>query len=218
MSDMRDVVAAAAQSGDLDQLTRLAREHGYDLIRADDDPNALTTLHLAAAAGHQSVVDWLLSEDVGADPAALRRNHFSPLHGAAMNGHARVCQTLLISGAKANVQTDPQGYAPLHSAAWGGHTEAAKVLLANGARTDVRNYRGETPAETALRQGHSALVQLLPGGRATPEQNPWWKFWQSVRPVVRKEINPCLIEMHLLGLRASCGARWKSKDSLRVGI
>ena len=162
-------------SGDLEQLMRLAREHGCDLIRSHDDPNALTTLHLAAAAGHQSVVDWLLSEDVGADPAALRGNNFSPLHSAAMNGHARICQTLLISGAVANVQTDPQGTRRC-TAPHGAATSKPQRFFW---RTEPERTCGTTE-EKHLMKLHSARgigARPTSGGRTTPERKPWWKFW-----------------------------------------
>jgi ankyrin repeat protein len=75
-----------------------------------------------------------------------------------MNGAAETCALLLESGAWPNVQTVPQAYAPLHSAAWGGHIRAVEALLRGGALTDIKNYRGETPACTARRQGHPSVA------------------------------------------------------------
>jgi len=59
------------------------------------------------------------------------------------------------------VQTDPQLYAPLHSAAWAGHDAAVAALLAGGALPLLRNYRKETPAETARRNGQTTTAALL---------------------------------------------------------
>lgn len=78
-------------------------------VRLDGDLTELTTLHWAAASGSVEVVRFLLSPSVGADARAGRNNKFTPLHSAAMQGHAVICEELLGAGAQVNVQTDPQG-------------------------------------------------------------------------------------------------------------
>lgn len=154
-------IVQMAQQGDVETMRALLEALGSATVRADGDPDQLTALHWACAAGHGDLVAFLLSDAVGADPGALRGNSFSPLHAAAMEGHADVCRMLLESGAHPDVQTDPQGYCPLHSAAWAGHVDAIRVLLAHGARTDLENYRGETPGETALRQQQWRAAEVL---------------------------------------------------------
>ncbi len=154
-------VVQVAQQGDVEAMRALLEAHGSDTVRADGDPDELTTLHWACAAGHRDLVAFLLSDAVGAEPGALRGNSFSPLHAAAMEGHAEVCRMLLAAGAHPDVQTYPQGYCPLHSAAWAGHVDAIRVLLAHGARTDLENYRGETPGQTALRQQQWHAAEVL---------------------------------------------------------
>ena len=160
-SDTRGDVARAAAIGDLDFLQRIAASEGIAAVRLDNDPQELTSLHMAAAAGQMTVVEYLLSPAIGADPRAARMNEFTPLHAAAMKGHAAICEVLLRAGASVNIQTKPQGYAPLHSAAFAGHVGAIKVLLANGANRDLLNYRNERPADTAKRQGQAEAVELL---------------------------------------------------------
>src|SRR5262245_24731567 len=139
----KDAILRAATSGDINALQQFVAEEGAAAVRLDDDPQELTTLHLAAAAGQMAAVTYLLSPTVGADARAARVNNFTPLHAAAMKGHATVCEELLRAGAGVNVQTDPQRYAPLHSAAFAGHLEAIRVLLAHGADRALVNYRGE---------------------------------------------------------------------------
>jgi uncharacterized protein len=158
-----DEVKSAALLGDVDTLTRLATTHGGPAIRLDGNPEELTTLHWAAASGHIEVVRFLLAPPVQADPRAARGNNFTPLHSAAMRGHAAVCAVLLEAGAEVNVQTNPQGYAPLHSAAFAGHIEAIRVLLAHGADRGLANYRGERPADTARRTGQAEAVRTIEG-------------------------------------------------------
>ena len=156
-----DAVQAAATAGDVSALRDLIATHGGPAVRLDGDPAALTALHWAAASGSVEAVRVLLAPPVGADPRAARNNHFTPLHAAAMRGHAAVCEVLLGAGAGVNVQTDPQGYAPLHSAAFAGHVEAIRVLLAHGADRTLVNYRDERPADTARRTGQAEAVRVL---------------------------------------------------------
>jgi hypothetical protein len=150
------VIKEAVIHGDVTTLAGLAAAGTSILL---DSGNDLTALHLAAAAGHTEVVELLLR--CGADPRALRSNQFSPLHAAAMHGHANVIDALLAAGAVPNVQTEPQRYAPLHSAAWAGHEAAVATLLAGGAMSRLRNYRNETPADIARRNGHTAVAELI---------------------------------------------------------
>ena len=160
-NELAEAVKNAAIAGDVAALTQLACTHGGPAVRMDGDPQELSALHLAAAAGQLAAVEYLLSPAVAADPRAARINNFTPLHSAAMKGHAAVCEVLLAAGAGVNVQTDPQGYAPLHSAAFAGHVEAIRVLLAHGADRGLVNYRNERPADTARRTGQTEAVRVL---------------------------------------------------------
>jgi ankyrin repeat protein len=160
-NEFADAVQDAAISGDLPALRRLVAAHGGPAIRLDGNPQELTALHWAAASGVVDAVSFLLAPPVEADPRAARKNNFTPLHAAAMQGHAAVCELLLRAGADVNAQTDPQGYAPLHSAAFAGHVETIRALLAHGADRRLVNYRGERPADTAQRTGQANALQLL---------------------------------------------------------
>jgi uncharacterized protein len=159
--ELAAAVKKAATAGDLAALRQLVAAHGGSAIRLDADPAELTALHWAAASGSPEAVRFLLAPPVGADPRAARNNYFTPLHAAAMQGHAAVCEVLLAAGAGVNVQTDPQGYAPLHSAAFAGHVEAIRVLLAHGASRELVNFRGERPADPARRTGQTEAVRVL---------------------------------------------------------
>jgi len=158
---LADAVKNAAIAGDVAALRQLVADHGGPAVRLDADPVELTALHWAAASGSVEAVQFLLGPPVEADPRAARNNNFTPLHSAAMQGHAAVCEVLLAAGVGVNVQTDPQGYAPLHSAAFAGHVEAIRVLLANGADRTLANYRNERPVDTARRTGQAEAVRVL---------------------------------------------------------
>jgi len=159
--NLQNLIKDALTEDNVSTLSKLVAIHGVPAIRMEDNPDELTTLHWAAAFGALKSVDYLMSNTVQADPRATRGNNFTPLHSAAMNGHAAICQALLDAGAEINVQTEPQGYAPLHSAAFGGHIKAIKVLLSHRANCKLRNYRDEQPADTAKRQGQTKAAQLL---------------------------------------------------------
>ena len=153
---------------DLARVKHLKASHGSEFIRQDSDPDGLTSIHVAAAAGSAELVLYLLGSEVGADPRCARINAFTPLHAAAMKGHAEICEILIRHGANVDTQTIPQRYAPLHSAAFAGHLAALRVLLDHGADVGLRNHRDETPAMTATRTGQLAACDLLNARPAAP--------------------------------------------------
>jgi uncharacterized protein len=159
--EIDEAVRNAASTGNATVLKELVALHGPLLVRMDGDPAELTALHLASASGNVEAVRFLLAHPVHADPCAARNNNFTPLHAAAMQGHASICEILIGAGAEVNVQTIPQGYAPLHSAAFAGHVDAIRVLLGKGADRTLANYRNEQPADTARRTGQTEAVRVL---------------------------------------------------------
>ena len=159
--DVENAVKNAAVAGDVAVLKEFVTSHGPAVVRLDGDPAELTALHLASASGNIEAVRLLLAPPVNADPCAARNNNFTPLHAAAMQGHAAVCEVLIGAGADTNVQTNPQGYAPLHSAAFAGHIDAIRMLLAHGADRTLVNYRNEQPTDTARRTGQAEAVRVL---------------------------------------------------------
>src|SRR5947207_906335 len=102
-SPLTDLVLDAVSNGDVNALIKLVAENGADAVRLEEQPEELTALHLAAGAGQMKAVNYLLSLAVGADPNLARINNFTPLHSAAMEGHAAICEALLRAGADVNV-------------------------------------------------------------------------------------------------------------------
>lgn len=151
-------LAAILRSGDLPSLLAL-QAAGVPLVLE----GGMSALTLAAAGGHTPIVELLLA--AGADPTEARGNAFTALHGAAMHGHTEAARCLLSAGANPNAQTSPQGYSPLHSAAFAGHEATVRLLIDSGALLGLRNYRDETPADTARRTHQMSTVSLLDAER-----------------------------------------------------
>ena len=65
-----DIITAAVE-GDVARMQALVREHGSQTVRADADPDEMTTLHWACASGSESLVAFMLS-DMQVETDALR--------------------------------------------------------------------------------------------------------------------------------------------------
>ncbi|KAG2527202.1 hypothetical protein JM18_003971 [Phytophthora kernoviae] len=106
---------------------------------------ALTPLHDACAGGRRQEVTFLL--DHGADPNTLGEQvvgcfRRTPLHWAAMRGHARIMRTLLRYGASVESR-DIFGRTPLAWACVLNRAHAVETLLESGADVDVRDAQGD---------------------------------------------------------------------------
>jgi ankyrin repeat protein len=101
---LADEVKNAATAGDVAALKQFVATLGAAAVRLDENTQELTALHWAAASGVVEAVNYLLAPPVQADPRAARTNNFTPLHAAAMQGHAEVCEVLLTAGAAVNCQ------------------------------------------------------------------------------------------------------------------
>jgi cytochrome c len=115
----------------------------------------------AAKSGDTTEIERLLASGSDAneeDPMA------SPLHWAAMNGHAAVVTVLLENGADIDAQSSMLG-APLHAASRFDRDEAIRALLAAGADPDVRDRDDFTPLMRAIVENRpEAAKALIDGG------------------------------------------------------
>ncbi|ELR23194.1 uncharacterized protein ACA1_067780 [Acanthamoeba castellanii str. Neff] len=117
-----------------------------------------TPLHLAAAKGHDSVVDVLLRMGAAVDP--LDKDRVTPLHDAAMRGNVQCLRLLLAAQADPN-HRDVDGCTPLHKAANYGLANCVELLLAHGAKVDSTDNEGTTPLHRAACERRSAVVEML---------------------------------------------------------
>jgi uncharacterized protein len=165
----------AAELGRLPDLRRaLAADPG---LPARFDERGSTALHGAVYWGQHEAAELLL--DAGADPNAISRDgflHIAPLGSAvattpgipqpsdsedAVLGLVRL---LLERGADVNTRRG-DGMTALHAACWRGLAQVAQELLDAGAdpalAATAGPHRGQTPADTALAQGHLVLAARL---------------------------------------------------------
>jgi ankyrin repeat protein len=132
------------------------------LFQTQADKDAMDTtrsLHKAVQDGDLATALRLLQDDpylVG----SREDYRLTPLHRAAMAGHADLTAALLDRSAQVDAK-DYGGGTALHSAAAHGRGEAAALLLDRGADPDAADEEGHTPLHHAARAGHEAVAALL---------------------------------------------------------
>lgn len=91
-----------------------------------------------------------------------KKNGFSALHHASINGFSGAVEHLINSGADVNQLTDSEEKdSPLHLAVMNKNHETVKILIQRGAKTDIINNEGITPLDLALRVSDSRIIKLL---------------------------------------------------------
>lgn len=132
---------------------------GANIDSTDKYGNA--AIHLAAAAGWDDVVRFLLARDATIDLHDPSKGVSTALARAVGHGHLRTARLLLDSGASANPPT-VGGITPLHWAAQSGSSAMVELLLRHRADTSVRDETtGETPEQVALAEGHQTVSKLI---------------------------------------------------------
>jgi len=177
-------VAEAGQDTCVAELLRLGIDEVFHAAQG-----GFTPLHLAAENGHVGCAELLmrcLEAEAEADltgdlfcaglRAPLRAftainaytsEGVTPLHLAAMNGHAACVDALLSMsvfsfGGVVPLGVTPSSFTPLHLAAERGHVACVKLLAEDTFHDiDARTAGGSTPFHLAMRNGHAACVALL---------------------------------------------------------
>lgn len=122
-----------------------------------------TPLCLAAGAGRQSVVHWLLEQ--GANRHVPDESTQTALHKAARAGHPDVVE-LLLQGNHNMDYRDMTGKTALHMAARGGKAKVVEQLLKAGSKVNAKDDAKATPLHHAAMWGNRYAVQVLLGYQA----------------------------------------------------
>ncbi len=105
-----------------------------------------------------------VAEFLKADPGGAARQtafvDFTPLHAAAMAGHARVAEMLIDAGADVNAVAAEESGSPLYLAGGMGREEVVRLLLDLGADV-TRGPEGRQPIHAAAQRGHKSCVEML---------------------------------------------------------
>lgn len=165
----------AAAHGQLRLVKELVEVYRADINKPDKQ--SWSPLHTAAHHSQIDVFEYLV--DRGASLYTTTANGSSPLHylvrftrssprGRATQAEAQdvedrlleVVQKTIDLGADINA-TNRGGDTPLHLAAARPYFRLIKLLLENKANVSLRNQRGESPVDLAVKEGHEEIVALM---------------------------------------------------------
>jgi len=155
------------QAGDEAALRSVIKTEGLDFSMAEqDDEEATHAFHLAAMAGHVSVLELLLQQR--ADPRVRDSEERLAIHFAA--GHGSVeAMSYLISTGHATLRDHAGGTYPLHVATSTGHLAVVQWILSKGDDVLARDAEGAQPVHLAAATGRTDLVETILAHRADPE-------------------------------------------------
>lgn len=134
-------------------------------MRAVDDVNGRSNLHLATMSGHYDIV-VMLAETGKVDTSLEDMHGRRALHYAAMGGHDRIVKFLLEKKV-ADLTIDQDGSSPLVYAVTRGHTTCVAAFLEKGGdilhRMDSNSCSGEVTFKYSGLKKSILFMQRKPG-------------------------------------------------------
>lgn len=159
--DKQRFLEAAAQ-GDLREMKRLfSMGVGVNYV----SPNQDTAMLLAADAGHEQVVQWLIACGASVDPVNAIRG-LTPLSVSIEKGHYAVFMCLLEADASLEIAPSTSGKLPIHRAAGlQKDVRFCEELIKRGANVNAITPSRDTPLHFAVRSGAiDTVIKLLNAG------------------------------------------------------
>jgi len=146
----------ASLKGNISLISYL-EENGANIFIKDNE--GLTMIH-AAAQGDQPVsVSYFNSKGLSLHEKDEQGR--TPLHLAAREGMVNTTNYLTTKDCLLNLQDNEFGYTPLHYAVLSGNAQVAKRLLIKGASTSIKDLRGQTPFDLAVRNSSFTVANLF---------------------------------------------------------
>lgn len=149
-------VHKAAWVGDLAKLKQLANKQKNDINQLDKENR--TALHIACAAGHVEVVQFLVESKAKLN--LCDNQNRSALMKAVEGQHERCVGILLENHSEPNL-VDINGNTALHLAANIPSVSTARLLLEHEANINAPNKEGLTPLSVAVREDHIEMAEFL---------------------------------------------------------
>ena len=124
-----DNISALMLACQIGNMAIIKMLHKFKAPFAWTDVHGRSSLHYAAAAGHDEVAAYLIRHGCPVEHKDLFET--TALHTACANGHASIVEVLHHFHADLSCP-DHAGWRPVHLACWYGHLEALKVLESHG--------------------------------------------------------------------------------------
>ena len=180
---------------DFDKIKELVNKKGANLNFQDKDGQ--TALHKAAFYDHSEIVELLTNK--GADPNIQDQYGGTALHKAASMGHLKTVKSLTEKGgANLNIQNQ-FGETALHRTTNMDQTDVVEYLkmLGGAEYQKIKNKRGETAFDQAIREGIIRIVKILMnasninatdnGGRTVLHRATIYRFYDLVSFLLLEE-------------------------------
>jgi len=154
----------AARIGNAEALALIVDADLAEITKRNTE--GMDAVSIAAAEGHQSVLEILLNRGLMLD----KSSNFStlPLGRAAAKGHLAVCKWLLDNRADISLR-EASGVHPIHQAAKHGHGDVLRLLVKSNAYIGTEDNAAIQPLHLAVERGHQQLVGYLLASNADPD-------------------------------------------------
>ena len=146
----------ACMTGDVKKVRfLLSKKEKIDVNQLDEK---VTLSQHVEIKGNADIVYILLSLGVNVNEKGIG---FTSLHVACHKGNLHITEILLENGADIDAIVDSSNRTPLHIAVWNKNTSITKLLLKNGCKTNIRDFKGQTTLEVAIKEGYLDGVKQL---------------------------------------------------------